>query len=59
MSRDHSSRLVIKRVFNNSAVLAVDSSGAEQVLLGRGIGFHLHSQDEVDQSLAQGDDGND
>lgn len=50
MSRDHSSRLVIKRVFNNSAVLAVDSSGAEQVLLGRGIGFHLHSQDEVDQS---------
>ncbi|MFT0848921.1 PRD domain-containing protein [Actinomycetaceae bacterium L2_0104] len=41
-------RLVIRRVFNNSAVLAVDPSGAEQVLLGRGIGFHLRPDDEVD-----------
>lgn len=42
--------LVVRRVFNNSVVLAADVEGGERVLLGRGIGFHVHPGDLVDPS---------
>lgn len=41
----------VRRVFNNSAVLAVDADGDECVLLGKGIGYHLHPNDPVDAAL--------
>lgn len=41
----------VRRVFNNSAVLAVDAAGEECVLLGKGIGYHLHPSDPVDTTL--------
>ncbi|MCV2394453.1 PRD domain-containing protein [Actinotalea sp. M2MS4P-6] len=44
-------RFVVKRVFNNSVVLAADPTGAEQVLLGRGIGFHVRPGEPVDPTL--------
>lgn len=43
--------LVVKRVFNNSVVLAAAGDGTEQVLLGRGIGFHVRTGEPVDGSL--------
>lgn len=49
--RARQERFRVKRVFNNSAVLAVGVDQTESVLLGKGIGFHLHPGDKVDPAL--------
>ncbi len=43
--------LTIRRVFNNSAVLANDAAGQERVLLGKGVGFLKHPADQVTDKL--------
>lgn len=40
-----SGKYVIKKIYNNNIVLAIDHSGKEVVLIGRGIGFQKHVDD--------------
>ncbi|GAF66821.1 putative transcriptional antiterminator [Bacillus sp. TS-2] len=39
------------QTFNNNVVLAVDQSGQEIVVMGRGIGFNKKKHDEIDQEM--------
>ncbi|MDF2046985.1 MULTISPECIES: PRD domain-containing protein [Microbacterium] len=43
----------VVRVFNNSVVLAVDRRGIEQILMGRGVGFHVRAGSTVDMRLVE------
>ena len=40
----------IKKILNNSALSAYDEKGNEVILIGRGISFNKHPNDEVDTS---------
>lgn len=44
---------MVKRVYNNNVVLAVDSCGGELVLLGKGLGFQRRPGDLVDPEDGQ------
>lgn len=41
------------KVLNNNVVITVDSAGQERVLMGRGLGFGLKPDDEIDASKVQ------
>lgn len=40
--------MIIRRIFNNNALLVEDDNKHEVVLLGKGIGFNKHPGDKVD-----------
>ncbi|MDX5618767.1 CAT RNA binding domain-containing protein, partial [Clostridioides difficile] len=40
--------MVIKKVFNNNVVFAIDNSGQEVILMGKGIGFNKFTKDLVE-----------
>ena len=42
--------MIFLKTFNNSAALAQDDQGQEQVVLGKGIGFGLKKGDKIDKS---------
>ncbi|MCM3128182.1 BglG family transcription antiterminator LicT [Paenibacillus provencensis] len=43
----------IAKVLNNNVVTVIDSSGNEQVVMGRGIAFKKHTGDSIDESLIE------
>lgn len=45
--------MVIKKIFNNNAILAKDSEKKEIVVMGRGIGFKMSIGDEVNEKLVE------
>src|SRR5690625_2957874 len=45
--------MLIKKVFNNNALLAEDDKGHEVILLGKGIAFSKKTGDQVDYSKVQ------
>lgn len=45
--------MLIKKIFNNNALLAENDDGHEVILLGRGIGFSKKIGDQVDKSKIQ------
>lgn len=45
--------MVIKKIFNNNAILAKDSEKKEIVVMGRGIGFKMNVGDEVNEKLIE------
>ncbi|MBU5594476.1 PRD domain-containing protein [Amphibacillus sp. MSJ-3] len=45
--------MLIKKVFNNNALLAEDNKGHEVILLGKGVGFSKKAGDKVDQTKVQ------
>ena len=47
-----STQAIIKRVYNNNVVLAIEADSTEVVLLGKGIGFQRRPGETVDTSLA-------
>jgi beta-glucoside operon transcriptional antiterminator len=47
------SAMKVAKVFNNSVVLAMDESGAEEVLLGRGVGFQVKPGSPVRDELVE------
>ncbi|WP_159639336.1 PRD domain-containing protein [Erysipelothrix anatis] len=42
--------MIIKRIYNNNVILALDTYDKEVVLLGRGIGFQMSKGDTVNES---------
>jgi beta-glucoside operon transcriptional antiterminator len=45
--------MVIKKIFNNNAILAKDSEKNEIVVMGRGIGFKKNVGDKLDENLIE------
>lgn len=45
--------MIIKKIFNNNAVLAKDLSKQEIVIMGRGVGFKKSVGDQVDENLIE------
>ncbi|MFW2491307.1 BglG family transcription antiterminator LicT [Clostridium chromiireducens] len=45
--------MIIKKIFNNNAILAKDSKKQEIVIMGRGVGFKKSVGDEVDENLIE------
>jgi beta-glucoside operon transcriptional antiterminator len=45
--------VVIKKIFNNNAILAKDSEKNEIVVMGRGIGFKMNIGDKVNEGLIE------
>lgn len=45
--------MIIKKIFNNNAILAKDSSKQEIVIMGRGVGFKKSVGDQVDENLIE------
>ncbi|MCM1989500.1 BglG family transcription antiterminator LicT [Oceanirhabdus seepicola] len=45
--------MIIKKIFNNNAVLAKDASKHESVVVGCGIGFKKKVGDEIDENLVE------
>ncbi|EKQ55520.1 MULTISPECIES: BglG family transcription antiterminator LicT [unclassified Clostridium] len=45
--------MIIKKIFNNNAILAKDSNKQEIVIMGRGVGFKKSVGDEVDENLIE------
>lgn len=45
--------MVIKRVFNNNALVVLDQNGEEMILTGKGIAFQKKAGDQVDESKIQ------
>lgn len=43
----------VHRVLNNNVVIAIDESGRERVLMGRGLGFQLKPHDVIDPSKVE------
>lgn len=43
----------LTKVLNNNVVITVDASGAERVLMGRGLGFGLRAGDTVDPTKVE------
>lgn len=43
----------VHRVLNNNVVIAVDESGRERVLMGRGLGFQLKPDDVIDPAKVE------
>jgi beta-glucoside operon transcriptional antiterminator len=48
MSNPDSAARAVHKVLNNNVVIAIDESGRERVLMGRGLGFGLRPDDEID-----------
>ncbi|MCT9819708.1 PRD domain-containing protein [Microbacterium sp. W1N] len=46
-------RAPVHKVLNNNVVIAIDESGRERVLMGRGIGFQLKPADIVDPAKVE------
>lgn len=42
-----------RKVLNNNVVIVVDAKGRERVLMGRGIGFQLKPDDEIDPARVE------
>lgn len=49
----HSAATVVHKVLNNNVVISIDESGAERVLMGRGIGFGLKPSDTIDPASVE------
>lgn len=45
--------LKVKKSFNNNLISAIDETGSEVILKGKGIGFHKQRGDKVDESLVE------
>ncbi|NOW90538.1 beta-glucoside operon transcriptional antiterminator [Clostridium beijerinckii] len=45
--------MIIKKIFNNNAILAKDLSKQEIVIMGRGVGFKKSVGDQVDENLIE------
>lgn len=45
--------MIIKKIFNNNAILANNSEKNEIVVMGRGIGFKMNIGDKVDEKLVE------
>ena len=45
--------MIVKKVFNNNALLALNDAEEEVILMGRGIAFHKKSGDAVDETKIQ------
>ncbi|MHA6529721.1 BglG family transcription antiterminator LicT [Paenibacillus sp. BAC0078] len=45
--------MIIKKIFNNNAIVAKDSQKQELVVMGRGIGFKKSIGDEVEEGLIE------
>lgn len=45
--------MIIKKIFNNNAILAKDSEKNEVVVMGRGIGFKKNVGDKLDENLVE------
>lgn len=43
----------VHRVLNNNVVIAIDESGHERVLMGRGLGFGLRADDVIDPAKVE------
>jgi len=43
----------VHKVLNNNVVIAIDESGRERVLMGRGLGFQLKAADAVDPAKVE------
>jgi len=43
----------VHRVLNNNVVIAIDESGQERVLMGRGLGFQLKPDDVIDPAKVE------
>ncbi len=41
--------MIAKKIFNNNSVLSIDANGREIILLGGGVGFGIHKNDEIDK----------
>lgn len=41
--------MIAKKIFNNNSVLSIDDNGQEIILLGGGVGFGIHKNDEIDK----------
>jgi beta-glucoside operon transcriptional antiterminator len=46
-------RMIIKKIFNNNAIVAKDSSKQEIVIMGKGIGFKKNIGDKVQEDLIE------
>ncbi len=44
----HAHAVPVHKVLNNNVVIAIDESGRERVLMGRGLGFQLKPDDVID-----------
>jgi len=53
MHSDWGIGMIIKKIFNNNAILAKDSKKQEIVIMGRGVGFKKSVGDEVDENLIE------
>lgn len=45
--------MIIKKIFNNNALVAIDSANKEYVVMGSGIGFKKSSGGKVDERLVE------
>ncbi len=50
---DAARRVPVHKVLNNNVVIAIDESGRERVLMGRGLGFGLRPDDVIDAAKVE------
>jgi beta-glucoside operon transcriptional antiterminator len=53
MHSDWGIGMIIKKIFNNNAILAKDSNKQEIVIMGRGVGFKKSIGDEIEETLIE------